>query len=192
MQIPLFYTGTHEGIPHERQTTSLTSQAGQDHTIELTGTSTEYANSKAVHTGISRSDEREHSVLSKDGEKTTDILLPVGERTLDIVLNDRHLVVTMPYDQADVQMVRSMSGAWWHKGERKWLVRATPAHLDALQSYFGYWSKEAYHKLHDLLADISDPLTVELYCTPEYPEDVAVKVKGYEKMRNSDTGLLRI
>ena len=148
------------------------------HDIETSGTTMEYASSEGDHTGISCTPQ-EPSVPSCDGEQTTDILLPKGERPLDIVLNGGHLVIRMPYRQEDVQMVKSLAGAWWHSGSRRWLVRATPAHVQALQGHFAFWSSEAYDRLYALVASMADPLTLELYSTPEHPDQVALKIRGY-------------
>ncbi len=102
-----------------------------------------------------------------------------GEPPIAMVLSGSFLMISLPYNRADVDFLRQLAGSWWHKGQRAWMVRATLFNLEALQRHFAYWQKAEFEHLYELLALAANPLLLELYQSPERPEEVAVKLKGY-------------
>ncbi len=142
------------------------------------GTTTGIAGSESVQTGISCPGQ-EQTVVPPAGKEEAADITPKGSDPMEIVWNGKQLRIKMPYQEADVALIKSLSGAWWHGKARCWIVRAIPGNLEQLQKHFGYWRSDAYEKLYDLIARSVEPLTLELYTTPEYAGKCIVKVRGY-------------
>ncbi len=146
--------------------------------LPLSGTTVDVPTSGAL-SGIS-SEKEEPSVLpQKDNSVAADIPVVPQQGQLEIILQAQQFVIKMPYQQQDVDRIRSLAGSWWHKSSKQWMVRAIPGNLEALQAHFGYWTEETYARCLDLVMAATDPFIVELYQTPERPGFVAIKLKGY-------------
>lgn len=173
----------HAGLSLETKTEDFSSTTpcpthSEKTELHSSGTTVDVPTSGAL-SGIS-SIEEEHSVLPQS-DKTVAADIPVAPQQgpLEIVLQAQQFVIRIPYQPADVDFLRSLAGSWWHNGTRRWLVRAIPEHLEALQARFHYWSPEAYAHCLDLVMAAADPFVVELYQSPERPGFVAIKLKGY-------------
>ncbi|MEZ5032574.1 MAG: hypothetical protein R2787_14380 [Saprospiraceae bacterium] len=146
--------------------------------LHSSGTTVDVPTSGAL-SGIS-STEEEHSVWPhKDKPVAADIPVALSQGQVEIILQAQQCMIKMPYQQQDVDFLRSLAGSWWHTSSKQWMVRAIPANLEALQSHFAYWTPEAYARCLDLVMAAADPFVVELYQTPERPGFVAIKLKGY-------------
>lgn len=84
----------------------------------------------------------------------------------------------MPFREEDVLFLKELKG-WWQSTDRMWLVKATVANLEAIQTHFNYWEILVYQKIDDLIRRSTDPIVIELYHTPEHPKHVAIKLSGY-------------
>lgn len=129
--------------------------------------------------GISSQEEEPLVLPQKDNEVAADIPVVLQQSLLEIILQAQQFVIRMPYRKQDVDFVRSLAGSWWHQATKRWLVRAIPKHLEALQSHFRYWTPDTYAQCMDLVVAATDPFIVELYQSPERPGFVAIKLKGY-------------
>ncbi len=97
-----------------------------------------------------------------------------------ITYNNGRLWITMPYNTADIQIVKSLSGAYWNKNHLQWSIYANIENLDHLQAYFNCLSVKDYHRIYNLIRMTTEPKIVEIYSTPEYGRDkVCIKLKGY-------------
>jgi len=117
---------------------------------------------------------------------TEHLIYPTGEEnkndyrgSIEITYQDQRFYITLQYLAKDIQFLKSLAGSYWNIHQKKWVVRANPAHLQALQEHFAYWPKEDYDKIVHLIHTALDPMIVELYTTPEYPDCFMVKLKGY-------------
>ncbi len=99
----------------------------------------------------------------------------------DIIISyyNQRFYITIPYVLSDVNFIKSLNGSYWDMHQKKWIVRANPVHLKALQEYFVYWQNDDYDKILDMVHTAIDPMIIELYTTPEYPQHFVVKLKGY-------------
>ncbi|MCC6753293.1 MAG: hypothetical protein IT266_04830, partial [Saprospiraceae bacterium] len=132
-----------------------------------------------VLSGIS-SQKEEHSVLPhSDTQGAADIPVLLKRGKLEIALQAQRFVIALPYHAGDVAFIRSLPGSWWHQYAKRWIVRATPANLDALQTHFVHWNAEEYARCLELILLATEPMLVEMYHSPERPGYVAFKLKGH-------------
>jgi len=132
-----------------------------------------------VLSGIS-SQKEELSVLPHtDTQRAADIPVLLKRGKLEIALQAQRFIIALPYHAGDVAFIRSLPGSWWHQHAKRWIVRATPANLDALQTHFVHWNAEEYARCMELILMTTEPMLVELYQSPERPGYVAVKLKGH-------------
>lgn len=159
-------------------TTLLSLKPSTSKHSSITGT-TDFAGSLSENSGISVP-EAEHFVMPEDGDKqAANISRPSNEwKGLEITYNNRHFLIKMPFREEDVLFLKELKG-WWQSTDRMWLVKATVANLEAIQTHFNYWEILVYQKIDDLIRRSTDPIVIELYHTPEHPKHVAIKLSGY-------------
>ena len=104
---------------------------------------------------------------------------PSGSGQLSIQWYTRHFYVKIAYDAIQVENMKSIFGAWWNKKYCNWVVKASVENLENLQTHFNYWSEAEYHRLGELIKLQENPIRLELYVTPEFPEHFLIKLKGY-------------
>ncbi len=170
-------------LPFERkeQSTIVDNQVLRAPTISspsFTGTTVGVPTS-GVLSGIS-SQKEEHSVLPQTATQEAADIPVLKQGTLEIILQAQQFIISLPYQEKDVAIIKSLSGSWWHAHSKRWIVRAIPTNLQALQSYFAYWNADAYARCMDLILMTTDPQLVEMYHSPERPGFVAVKIKGHQ------------
>ncbi len=100
-------------------------------------------------------------------------------KDLSIKMQGECFVIDMKYDESNVAFVKSLRRSYWHSTNRVWLAKATVENLELLQERFGAWGKSSYEKIEKLLKMQEDPICVELFQSPEYPQRVLVKLRGY-------------
>ncbi|MBK9256564.1 MAG: tyrosine-type recombinase/integrase [Saprospiraceae bacterium] len=96
-----------------------------------------------------------------------------------ICFNGNRLWIKMKYHKADIELVRSLSGAYWNKYQIQWSVVASVENLSKIQAHFNYWKSQDYTKIYELIMLTTDPKIVELYSTPEHKDKICLKLKGY-------------
>ena len=142
--------------------------------------------SKDVHTGISSDHDmtEEPSVLPYQSEfeaadirKTKPEITKLSTKT-SIVLNGGNFFIQTPFNPNDANFLRSLDKSYWNTRYQNWVVKATSQNLDKLQQRFLYWNQENYLQCYTLIKEIEDPYVVELFCSPEFPEHFALRVKG--------------
>lgn len=99
--------------------------------------------------------------------------------SLNIEWYTRHFYLRLPFETEHVDFIKSIAGSWWNKRYRNWVVRATVANLDLLQQHFHYWSEEQYSRLSELIQKQEAPMLLEMFVTPEFPEQFMVRLSGY-------------
>lgn len=104
---------------------------------------------------------------------------PKGSDQLSIQWYTRHFYVKIGYDTIQVENMKKIFGAWWNLKYGNWVVKATVENLENLQAHFSYWSEAEYHRLGELIKLQENPIRLELYVTPEFPEQFLIKLKGY-------------
>jgi site-specific recombinase XerD len=177
-------TGKCWHVEYSKQHWKAIKNLGLPYQISLPTGTTDSTMSSSVRTGISDL-KKEHAVLPKNGNGATDIQL--NKEKLAITFSGNHFQVTCRYEVADVAFIKSLKGSWWHQGTKTWVVKGRLEHLQALQEQFNYWSEEDYGKISELLNLSQDPMVMELYLTPEFPDAVVIKVRGY----TIDVGILK-
>lgn len=113
----------------------------------------------------------------RPGKDGTDILPKKGG--LFIKMQGDFFVIDLPYNEVDVLFVKRLKRAYWHSNNKVWLVKATILNLERLQEQFVFWRKLDYEKIETLIKMRRKPISVELYETPDSPQQVMVKVSGY-------------
>lgn len=129
---------------------------------------------------------------SIDRSETADINSDVShvsrlEPAVSVNLNANWLTLKLAYDREKVALIKNLRGAWWNPKQRVWLMKPLPENVEALQQICAPFStteidehgKTAYTRVYERACQLSDPIVMELYQTPEYPDQVAVKVRGY-------------
>ena len=96
-----------------------------------------------------------------------------------ICFYNNRLWIKMRYNNVDIALVRSLSGAYWNKHQMQWSVVASIENLSKIQVHFNYWNDQDYSKIHEMIRIATDPKIVELYSTPEYKDKICLKLKGY-------------
>ena len=138
------------------------------------------ATARDDHTGISSRPEEERSVsASIHGKPEAADIQDNGKNGLEITFSGRQFFVRMRYDTGDVTLLKSLSGSYWNATQRYWVVRGSEENLRALQTHFHYWESDRVVQLLDLILRSTDPYVVELYTSPEFPEKMLVRIKGY-------------
>lgn len=105
--------------------------------------------------------------------------IPAEKSGIKMRFNNGHITVQLPYVEEDVLFLKSLHGAWWHAAKRVWVTKATIANLEELQGRFGGWAPADYERVRKLIELRDDPRLVEIYSSPEYPNQVMVKIRGY-------------
>lgn len=195
------YSKTHScwHIPYDRlhynhiiELVDVNKQDDNNNTINIYQTSQiqsgtiEDAPSKDDHTGISSNCDTmgENSVMSNKSKiATTDIRAsnPEPSKNLSktsIVLNGGNFFIKINYNPNDANFLRSLEKTYWNSRFQNWVVKATSTNLDKLQHRFSYWDQEAYLQCYSLIMEVEDPYTVELFCSPEFPQHFAIRIKG--------------
>ena len=133
---------------------------------------------KDDHTGISSLEE--HSVIASTSGWTEAADIQENEADqLQITFSGNQFFIKMPYDPLDVSFVKSLSGSYWNPKHGNWVVRGNENQLRALQEHFGYWDKNRFLQILELILRRTDPYVVELFTTPEFPDKMLVRIKGY-------------
>lgn len=131
--------------------------------------------------GDQATDNKRHETMvnESDGDKTQ-YLNQSACTEISVTLQNLRLWIKMPYNTADIQMIKSLSGAYWNKKYLQWSVHANIQNLDKLQSHFNHWSVNEYNRIYEIIRMTTEPKIVEMYSTPEYGRDkVCIKLKGY-------------
>ncbi len=108
-----------------------------------------------------------------------DVIIPAEKAGISMRYNNRHISVKLPYTEEDVRFLKSLEGAWWHSSKQIWVTKATVDNLKHLQARFGCWNPTDYERVSRLIKLRKDPRKVEIYCSPEFPKQVMVKIRGY-------------
>lgn len=130
---------------------------------------------------------------SADRSKTADInpdVVVYGARQeppVCVTMNAKWLTLTLPFDREKVALVKNLRGAWWNSKHRVWLMKPLPENVEKLQQICAPFSttvvdehgKTEYARAYERACQLSDPIVMELYQTPEFVDQVAVKVRGY-------------
>ena len=102
-----------------------------------------------------------------------------SERPQKIRFSNGNFYITINYTAADSAFLKSLKGSYWNSKYANWCVKATLENLEALQERFSYYREADYLKTKQLVLATSDPEVIELYLTPEHPDCVAIKVRGW-------------
>lgn len=128
------------------------------------------------HTSIDSLQES-NTVISQNAQKGNAVIPAKGPK---IVMNNQLFQLYLPYNKQDVAFVKKLKRAYWNKNYNVWIIKATINNLEALQQRFKLWSKDAFLRHFDLISMVEQPMKVELYSSPEYPNQVLVKLSGYK------------
>jgi integrase/recombinase XerD len=137
------------------------------------------ATAKDDHTGISSVEEESSARALITGKpEAADIQEEKDERVhIDFV--NRQFYIRMRYHAGDIDFLKSLNGAWWNAKYGNWVIRGSEPNLRALQAHFHYWDEASFLKILELILRSTDPYVVELYTSPEFPEKMLVRIRGY-------------
>ena len=133
---------------------------------------------KSERTATSAQAEHIAKPIERGTKPVANIHREVEDRQVNVRWNDRVFEIRLPYRLHDVDFVKSLSGSWWQKSHKRWIVRGSMKNLNLLQKRFQCFSEEEYLKLYELIGILEDPRIIELYLTPEHKDKVMVKIRG--------------
>lgn len=73
-----------------------------------------------------------------------------------IALRGGYLAVKLAYQREEVDFLRSLESAYWHKTEGCWVMKASEGNLLALQERYEYWEQSDYEKLEQIITTPAD------------------------------------
>jgi len=109
----------------------------------------------------------------------TDISTPkdVG---LQVDWSAQGFAISLPYHKDDVAFVKKLQKCWWSSKNKMWYAKSSIANLEAIQEQWSCYSAERYALIYEQISKLQSPMILEIYTTPEYPQSVILKVKGYK------------
>ncbi len=102
-----------------------------------------------------------------------------GDNGIIVRWNNNRFYITMAYIKRDVDFIKSLSGSWWNSKYKQWVVRSTVENLEQLNQHFACFDGKTFSKLYELIMKNQSPVILELFKSPEYPEHVFLRLKGY-------------
>lgn len=141
-------------------------------TTDVTATKSENATIPEVRTS-GPAPVQQKSVTKADGD------IQEMHETLCIDWHESGFEIKLPYRRRDVDFLKSLSGTWWFDENKTWRVRSRLVNLEKIQDYFNYFDEATYRKIHELIGKQNHPSILELYSSPEFPETILIKLKGY-------------
>ncbi|MFK8057738.1 MAG: tyrosine-type recombinase/integrase [Saprospiraceae bacterium] len=134
---------------------------------------------QAVDSSIDR---RETADINPDVESVSNVHADVT-----VSLNAKWLTLKLPFERKKVALIKNLQGAWWNPKHLVWMMKPLPENVKALQEIcMPFYTSESdelgkanYRRMYERACQVSDPIVMELYQTPEFPHKVAVKVRGY-------------
>lgn len=133
---------------------------------------------------ISKEPVKEHIVDSSTDHSKTTTTHGISTTTwingtTEVSINAKWLSLKFLYEEAKVEQLKRIKGAWWHAKSRSWLLRPLPEHVEKVQEIFEPFGKTEYERAYQIACSVSDPIVMESYQTPEHPTKIAVKIRGY-------------
>ena len=98
---------------------------------------------------------------------------------IEVTMNARWLTIKLVYDKPIVERIKQIKGAWWRAKSGTWMLKPLPENVEAIQSICSPFGKTDYERAYNLACSLSDPIVMEIYQTPEHPQMMAVKFRGY-------------
>jgi site-specific recombinase XerD len=140
--------------------------------------------SKGDNDGISslRGEQEEDSSNDRSETTYTNTYVAVvacAHADTEVSLNAKWLTIKLPYHKEKVEAIKQLRGAWWSAKHRVWLMKPLPENVEALQEICSPFGKTEYDIAYERSCQLSDPIVMEIYQTPEFPNKIAVKVRGY-------------
>lgn len=124
---------------------------------------------------------------------TEETLVPPAKKTIQdanihsepmkmpiVCWNKDRFILKIDYNEADVAFLKGLKGSWWNSYEKVWIVHGTVKNLDQLNQYFSCFTPEKYTQLYELIRMSLEPVTLQLYKTPQYPEHIVLKLLGFK------------
>jgi len=131
----------------------------------------------------SRPKESTPSVCEKDrGNRTADIRSKKMGLT-SIITQGGYFVISIRYNEDEVQFLKSLKGTYWHPDARRWMCRTTSVNLSKLQDRYQYWGEEQYEQLSDIILLSHRSSVAHLHIHDADQNLYSIKV------RNSDRGV---
>jgi len=130
------------------------------------------------HTGIASSIEIAPTVKSTRDTKKTTVIEDTPSKHNSIKWKDKYFRVELAYVKADVDFIKSLSGAYWHKRQQLWLVPVNLQNAKALQSHFAFWTSAEFEPLIEKISVYLDPERVEVYLSPDLKDKILIKLHG--------------
>lgn len=186
----------HDTIHYEALLALLDKETNRKEYTEITNTeyseldtisgTIDVASSKDDHTGISSCHDmaKEFSVLPpKSNTEAADIRtdfpkLRMNESKASIVLNGGNFFLKTPFNHNDTEFLRSLKKTYWNSRYQNWVINASLTNLELLQERFSCWDHDTYLQCYKLISEQENPYIVELFCSPEFPEHFALRIKG--------------
>ena len=171
-QLSIVYSKTHNCyyIPYDRDHYSALQSLGFAITSHTSKPDISPLNKKDGDTSVKTS---EHTTTNKEAGYVP------SNNPVVICFNGNRLWIKMKYHKMDIELVRSLSGAYWNKHQMQWSVVASIENLSKIQVHFNYWKDLDYTKIYEIIMLATDPKIVELYSAPEHKDKICVKLKGY-------------
>lgn len=164
-------------LPYSKVHFEAFKQLGISYTIE-SGT-TESSFFESDNTSIS-SDKEEQIVLPAKKTIQDANIHTKGVDSAIVKWNNKRFVIDLKYNKGDVEFIRKLKGSWWHKYEKVWIAKGTIENLKALNEYFDCFSTDQYNQISEFIQLETNSATLELYKTPQYPDDFVLKLSGYK------------
>ena len=162
-------------IPYTNQAYKAFKKLKLSYQVDETGT-TAPSRAKSEHDGIAAS-----AVIATIPVETKDVHIPrLEQKQLLVRWKNNRFFVAIKYHEADVAFLKSLKGSWWNTKYKQWVVKGNMKNLDALNSRYSCFDNATYLKLSELILIHQSPVTLELYQSPEFPEQLVIRLKGYQ------------
>jgi len=93
--------------------------------------------------------------------------------------NNNYFILDFDYNVENIAFTKSLKRCWWQAENKVWVAKGTIQNLDKINQYFACFSKEEYDKIYDFIRIGIEPVILQLYKTPQFPEKIVLKLKGF-------------
>ena len=166
-------------IPYKKKNWRSFVQLNISYKIDINNGTTDASPSESDNIRIS-SIEEPSAILGKElNKQDADILDLVKDFEPIVEWNNRYFIIRMHYVDSEVNFVKGLAGSWWDKHHKVWKLKATQDNLKSIQSRWVCFSSQKYGLIFDHIERLKSPAVIQLYVTPQYPDQVVVKLHGY-------------
>lgn len=160
-------------LPYSKESYYAFKQLNIPFTID-TGTTSESL-SKSDDAGIFSTEEKQSARSAAKTYQNADINI----KHANVRWNNNYFILDFDYNVENVVFVKSLKRCWWQAKNKVWVAKSTIQNLDKINEYFACFSEEEYLEIYEFIRLKVEPVILQLYKTPQFPEKIVLKLKGF-------------